>query len=156
MFLICVSSSCFILFVSCASGTVNLLWSVHIWHECISNISKSICNHFEMHFKMLRYAEKPWQRWNTKTLVTKIFCFCFYNVFLCFRKDYQELNMAKSLVIKFKIAGNWAGFTMESRYLVWFYYYVMSCFWQNESVLDLCHESHTHIMAFCKLIEFTL
>ena len=51
MFLICVSSSCFILFVLRASGTVNMLWSVHIWHKCILKISKSICNHLEMYLK---------------------------------------------------------------------------------------------------------
>ena len=48
----------FILYL-CVSGTVNVLESVHIWHECIFNILKTIYSNFEKHFRMLRYVEKP-------------------------------------------------------------------------------------------------
>ena len=54
----------------------------------------------------------------------------------CLKEDYQELNMAKSLAINFKIAGNWACFTIQSRCVVTkrFYYYIVSCFSKNEIV----------------------
>ena len=66
----------------------------------------------------------------TIKLLLHNYLFLFLQCLFCLRKDDQELNMEKSLVIKFKIARNWAGFTMESRYLLRkrFHYSVMSCF----------------------------
>ena len=54
-----------------------------------------------------------------KTLIScdVIFWFYCYSVFNS-SEDYQELNIAKSRVLVFKIAGNWRGFPMETRYLV--------------------------------------
>ena len=52
----------------CVSGTVECVINVRIWHECSVNISKTICNPFKMHFRMLSYVEKPLQR--VKHLIT--------------------------------------------------------------------------------------
>ena len=54
-----------------------------------------------------------------KTLIScdVIFWFYCYSVFNS-SEDYQELNIVKSRVLVFKIAGNWGGFPMETRYLV--------------------------------------
>ena len=70
MFIICVSSTCFIYFIFVC------LWHcecVHIWHEFILNISKCIQSNFETHFRMLRHVEKPWQRRNTNFLWCNIY-----------------------------------------------------------------------------------
>ena len=48
-----------------------------------------------------------------------IFRFSCYSVFYS-SEDYQELNMAKSKVLVFKVAGNW-GFLVQTRYLIYFY-----------------------------------
>ena len=54
-----------------------------------------------------------------KTLIycDVIFRFYCYSVFYS-SEDYQQLNMAKSKVLAFKIAGNWGGFPLQTRYLV--------------------------------------
>ena len=47
---------------------------------------------------MLRYVEKPWQKWSTAFLWLKVW---FYpNNFFYFIEDYQEFNMVKSMVIR--------------------------------------------------------
>ena len=61
MFIICVSGSFFFVHIS-GQGTVNELQSVHVWYECILNISKAIYSIFETHFRILKDVEKPWQR----------------------------------------------------------------------------------------------
>ena len=38
--------------------------------------------------------------------------------FIATSDDYQELNMAKSKVLVFKIAGNWGGFLLQTRYFI--------------------------------------
>ena len=56
-----------------------------------------------------------------------IFRFSCYSVFYSF-EDYQELNMAKSKVLVFKIAGNWGSFPLQTRYTVKRYiYFYMLC-----------------------------
>ena len=35
---------------------------ISVQMQCSANISKTICNHFEMNFRMLLYFNKPWQR----------------------------------------------------------------------------------------------
>ena len=91
----------------CISGTVNE--NVHIWHECSVNISKTICNHFEMHSRMLRYVEKPLHRAKHLIPVTLHFKFTAAITFFLIKNDQQfNINMAKSKVIVFKNAKNWA------------------------------------------------
>ena len=54
-----------------------------------------------------------------KTLIScdVTFQFYCYSVFYS-SEDYQEFNMAKSKVTVFKIARNWGGFPLQTRYLV--------------------------------------
>ena len=78
-----------------------------------------------MHFRMLRYAEKPWRRQNTNFLWCNMSIF-FTSVFYS-SEDYQEFNMAKSKLIAFiKIARNWGGFPLQTNYLVKKLFYMLS------------------------------
>ena len=73
---------------------------------------------------MLRYVEKP----KSETLIScdVIFQFSCYSVFYS-SEDYQELNMVKSKVLVFKIAGNWESFPLQTRYVVKKIYFYMLC-----------------------------
>ena len=64
---------------------------------------------------------KSLDKGETLKLQLQNYLFLFLQSVFCFSKDYQELNMAKPLVIN-KITGSWVGSTMKSRYLVRFYY----------------------------------
>ena len=53
------------------------------------------------------------------TLISCDVTFWFYYCsFFYSSEDYQEFNMAKSKVLAFKIARNWQGFPLQTRYLV--------------------------------------
>ena len=69
-----------------------------------------------MHFRMLWYVEKPWQRQNTNffDVIFRLYCYSVFNS----SEDYQELNIAKSRVLVFKIAGSWGGFPMAALQII--------------------------------------
>ena len=59
MFVICVSSSCFIRFESACFWYCECVikCSYLAWNECNVHISQTICNHFKMHLRKLRYVQ---------------------------------------------------------------------------------------------------
>ena len=63
-----------------------------------------------------------------KTLIScdVIFQFSCHSVFYS-SEDYQELNLAKSKVLVFKITGNWGSFLLQTRYLVKKIHFYMLC-----------------------------
>ena len=108
MFTICISSTCFIYFIF-----------VCLWHcECVWKCSYLAWMHF-LYFK--NYLQQFWKAFQNAKICQKalakakhqFFAMQYFNflasVFYS-SEDYQELNMAKSKVLIFKIAGNWGTF----------------------------------------------
>ena len=96
-----------------------------IFQKLFTTVLKSI--------SMLSYVEKP--KGETLVSCNVIFWFSCYSVFYA-SEDYQELNMVKSKVLVFKIAGNWESFPFQTRYLVKKIYFYMLC---SSYTCSTCH-----------------
>ena len=103
-----------------------------------------------------------------------IFRFYCYSVYYS-SEDYRQLNMAKSKVLVFKIAGNWGGFPLQTRYLIkkiflhvglviyilcilhWFWTCCLVSYFDWDALKPVLESQTTwYLMEFCKFIEFTL